>query len=1507
MNPHLLLLTAMAVSAGSALATEPMRLSPPGHNPGYHRAVNELTWTPNSFRSSIARPLPLPAKNTTRKAPVKAGVSASDIPELHGCICYMDSWVETQDPKVGLYTISPSDLTPDFLDEDMLSSYGQVYAGDKYFVAVPEIYYGFVVDMKYHVYDTQTWKETVVQGDWNFMARAMAFDPMTRRAYAIMENADNVTFSLASVDMETFAISTIKDYGASTDWSALMCSPKGELYGIDKAGTLVKFDKHTGDFSIIGSTGLASRKMTAATIDPATGRCYYNHYNDNLSEMYEVNLTDASVTHLFSVPESAQILSLYLPEKAVATTAPARAEDLKFLFEGASMSGKLSFNAPAADMGGSALSGEITYTVSLNGEQISKGTTTPGSSLSTDITIDGSGEYTAAITFANASGEGETAYITAWLGNDRPAAVTNLKLTESDGKLQLTWTPVTGGTMSGYFDPEAVTYTVTSYPGGKEVATGLTTTSFEAPIPTAEAVTRFNYGVTAVLGDSRSAESISNNYLAGNIIPPFTEDFTSADAMDFFTVIDGNGDNKSWKRTKFADSEYLLIEYSFSSDLDDWAVLWPAVLEADHTYTIGCDARATTDNWTERLELKVASAADIESLRAAEPLVGPTDIVGENWRPFKAEFTPETTGIYYVAFHACSPKGQNKLFVDNVHISQGVATKAPAAINGIKITPDSKGALNAVLSFNAPTKDIKGRDLENISHVLIERAGEEIGRVNTTKPGEALTFKDEKAVNGINTYTITAYNSYGRGESANASEYIGVVAPWAPEEINITLGDNPGSAVIEWTPADIDEKGHPLDQTNVSYTLMRSFANGPAQVVAEGIKECSFVDQVVKDGGSQGFVYYGVKAVTAGGESYTVLSNIMPVGTPYSTPVREAFRVGSSDHIWVTEAPEDSFTAWDIYDPEDLAFDTFDGDGVAVAFAMYQSDNNVSSMYSGLFDLSGLSTPTMSFYFFDVACQNKLEVRVSDGKTWKTVKNVKFGEKDMEWHKQTVDLSEYAGKVIYFELFAQCVDINVVAVDNLRIGNDPTPNLAALAIKAPEKAAANETITIGVDYENTGKDVMSDYSIELYLDGEKIDEIAGTPIEPESMASVEFSHTLTVVSSDAPEFHALIRCNSDADESDNMTGTATVKFIKPTLPAPNDLKAQSASRSIELTWTPSDLSEVPVIPSTDNLESYKPFSIGLPHSIVDGDDLGEWTVYDMDGLPTYTSTRDYPNIGLPQAFMIYNGFEAGDDLVFASHSGHQMFICMASKPDGGKHNDDWLISPLLCGMEQTIAFYARSVSAAEYGPDTFEILYSTSGKEIDDFKLLTTTETTGDWVEYEYTIPEGALYFAIHCISNDKYALLVDDITMVREQDVIRDIESTGYNIYCNGRKINDAPVSGTSYSHDRTAGLEYGKTYRYQVSCVFNYGESAPSDPAEVVYEGESSIDDTMATSIRISAGAGVITVDGAEGGNVIVCNPAGQTVYSTGSAPASLTIPVVRGIYLVKASSSVAKVAVR
>ena len=158
--------------------------------------------------------------------------------------------------------------------------------------------------------------------------------------------------------------------------------------------------------------------------------------------------------------------------------------------------------------------------------------------------------------------------------------------------------------------------------------------------------------------------------------------------------------------------------------------------------------------------------------------------------------------------------------------------------------------------------------------------------------------------------------------------------------------------------------------------------------------------------------------------------------------------------------------------------------------------------------------------------------------------------------------------------------------------------------------------------------------------------------------------------------------------------------------------------------------------------------------------------------------------------------------------------------------DNWMISPELTGEAQTISFKVNNIS--ESRPETYQVLYSTTGKDAADFQLISEkTVTSSQWDEVSIDLPQSARYFAIRHTtkveespsgvgySSSPYLFLVDDVTMAT-----KGCQLTGYNVYRDGQLLG----ATTDSRYDDQAIQGDGQNHTYQVTALYADGtESVP------------------------------------------------------------------------------------
>lgn len=181
---------------------------------------------------------------------------------------------------------------------------------------------------------------------------------------------------------------------------------------------------------------------------------------------------------------------------------------------------------------------------------------------------------------------------------------------------------------------------------------------------------------------------------------------------------------------------------------------------------------------------------------------------------------------------------------------------------------------------------------------------------------------------------------------------------------------------------------------------------------------------------------------------------------------------------------------------------------------------------------------------------------------------------------------------------------------------------------------------------------------------------------------------------------------------------------------------------------------------TDGFESYEDFALSFD----------DWKMVDNDEAPTYgVSGVDYPNYGYVGSYIVFNPSKTEppltDDEQYLAHSGDKYAACFSAK--NVSSNDDWLISPeITLGEGYTLTVYIKSLSD-EYGPDYFQI----QAREGETVHWLTpegeSVQPPTEWKKYSYdlaSLADKSVTIHIGCLSEDAFALMVDDIIVTNEE-----------------------------------------------------------------------------------------------------------------------------------------------
>lgn len=287
--------------------------------------------------------------------------------------------------------------------------------------------------------------------------------------------------------------------------------------------------------------------------DYTTGDLYWaaDDKQMNWQRLIRISPETGETTKLGGIGSYESVNSLYIPWKeAESRTAPARVSAFGVEYADRGQSMTLSWTNPTTCWNRTELKNLSSINIARDTEDniIASLDAAGQEGKRQEYTDDKAtqGVHTYYVTAVNADGKGVVNSYLVQTGEDTPGKVANLRINkESDERVTISWSMPTIGAHDGWFDNSALTYNVTRYPDEKMVATGLTTTTFTDT--NLGEYTNYSYKVEAVSTAGVGAGNTTSAVHAGSAIhAPYYATFTSWKEVNFWSVIDANGDGRTW-------------------------------------------------------------------------------------------------------------------------------------------------------------------------------------------------------------------------------------------------------------------------------------------------------------------------------------------------------------------------------------------------------------------------------------------------------------------------------------------------------------------------------------------------------------------------------------------------------------------------------------------------------------------------------------------------------------------------------------------------------------------------------------------------------------------------------------------------------------------------------------------------------------------------------------------------------------------------------------------------
>lgn len=1421
-------------------------------------------------------------------------------------------------PSTTLHTImtdgAPEPETAVSLSASMCTPGGGYGTDDTYYVTLQysypgqNIYYAFA-------YDTETWQMRT-GSPWmlsqRFMSTDLTYNPADGLVYGCFTNDSADGYEFGTVDFAEGERTLISTLPAA--WNALAADKEGNLFAIDMSGDLLKVDKSNGSATVVGATGYVPQNVSSATFDHKTGRLYWTVSTDTEGFICEVDTATGSATRLYGFPGAEEVYALYVMPPAAEDRAPAAPTNLVLDFEKGNLEGSLLFDAPETLFRGEEATGGMDYRVMLAGETLATGSAAYGArGVRTPLfSVPAPGRYKFTLVCSNAEGDSPKAEVEKFIGADAPAPVTGAKAEYSDGIFTVSWNAPAGSANGGYIDPERIRYTVTRLPDNAVVAESIAALSVTDAVAEPESFVRYRYSIRAEYDGWQSAAVNTNGVGLGNILPPWTDDFTDSGFLESYTQIDGNGDGRCWGSFVGMAQGMGPVYGSEDSNADEWLVTPAIRLEGGKFYKFGISAATMGAAWTETFDVAVGRTPEAEAMTDVF-LAGATVNTASFMAtvPFEEYFTVPEDGVYYIGIHYNTPENAYFLLLDNLTVSGAIDAMSPDAVSDLTVTPWADGVKKATVAFTAPSSDLQGNPLPFLDRIEISLDGELFHTLADVGPCEAVSVDLDIPTSGLHRFTVVAFNGSSEGRPVEAEAHVGLNIPAPPTDVTARTEGDSGVVTISWTGVskDIDGKDIPADE--ISYLIVR-LVGSEQQLVASGVTGESYTySPLARPEDGQEFFQYAVFAHDEAGFSNGNITGMIAVGAPDRLPWTESFADGGISHIMAAYPLGDTAGSWQNFGDQSFSMGVKSYDADNGMIGMYgPSIGDAARLFTGSIDMTGLEHPTLTFFTFNL--QNADGVRdtntitvladYGDGEGFRSVEtmvvdDIAAGVRG--WAKATVDLTSCAGKTVQLAFDAMTNSYLYTLIDLMRITDRKDKDLAVTSVSAPATAALDSEFEVTAEVENAGRmSAAAGYKVLLLRNGAEVASKNGVALDPGKSAQFVFAQILNASDEDVNEYCVEIDWSADMNADNDRSEPASVRLRHASFPGVRDLRAvRTGASAVELAWSePEKMSDADV-PVTESFEDAETAS-GFPT------EYGDWTLLDEDkGYIGGLKGLELPGIqtGSQQSFWVMDADHPvfNGNLSYKANSGSKYLAQMYTltiTADAPVPCDDWIISPWLNEKAQTVEFYARSYGDGETH-ERFQFLCSQTGTDPDDFtRLKTVAAVPVEWTKYSFDVPEGTRYFAIRCTSIDAFMLFVDDITYIPANG--SNFELSGYNVYVDGVRVNGSLLQEPGFTDTSVSAMS--DATRYSVSAVYTRGESK----AVSVRVGDSGVG-SVSAAFRAEGGCGHIDIL-ADSEEVSVWNAQGLRIFG-GKVDGHLSLPAAQGVHVVRCGSATVKVLVR
>ncbi len=359
--------------------------------------------------------------------------------------------------------------------------------------------------------DTETGARTVVATVTAPGGRSwtgLAYDFTEMEMYAVCTSS-SVDMALCTIDLDTYEVTLIGTNTTSTLPITLACDNDGQLYAVDiVADGLFTIDKTDGSATLVATLDVNANYAQDMEFDHEDNTLYWAAYT-TAGELRTINVADATTDLIGAFPGGMEVTGFAIPSVPADPGAPAAPTNFVLTPNaGGALSCVIGWTNPTHDVSGATLTELSEVRVLRNGTVVytDNNPTIGGNASWTDTGMTASGLFNYQVLGVNSFGEGLPVNGNAWVGEDVPAAVTNLTLINNNFSGRLTWTNPTTGLHGGAFNNAVNGYHIVRNDGAEFDVTG-SATLFDDETITSTGTYMYQVTTVNAIGEGGSATS----------------------------------------------------------------------------------------------------------------------------------------------------------------------------------------------------------------------------------------------------------------------------------------------------------------------------------------------------------------------------------------------------------------------------------------------------------------------------------------------------------------------------------------------------------------------------------------------------------------------------------------------------------------------------------------------------------------------------------------------------------------------------------------------------------------------------------------------------------------------------------------------------------------------------------------------------------------------------------------------------------------------------------------